>query len=120
MGESVHVCGYVRCGRSFSTPVRLTDFSHQPSSETYFACPYCFSKVDEHEHPESKLFHGVGYEVSSRDDAESLKRGEPLNTSKAETTVNCPHKLGYLKKRSKDQAIPDSCLTCPNILQCMV
>ncbi len=33
---------------------------------------------------------------------------------------SCPHHVGYLKNRSKDQAVPDSCLTCPKILQCMV
>jgi len=118
LGESLHVCGYVRCGRAFATPVRLTDFSHRPRMETYFACPYCFSKLDEAE--ANGLLHSGGYEIPVRDDAKSLKRGEDKKPSGAEPVVNCSHGLGYLKTRSKGEAFPDSCLTCPRILQCMV
>ena len=126
MGESMHVCGYVRCGRAFATPVRLTDFSHNPMSETYFACPYCFSKLNEAEaadmngfNDEIQLSHSGGYEIPVRGGAKSLKRGESEKSSGVETAVNCPHSLGYLKTRTKDEAFPDSCLTCPRILQCM-
>jgi hypothetical protein len=28
--------------------------------------------------------------------------------------------VGYLRTRSKDQGVPDECLTCPKILQCMI
>ncbi len=116
----MHVCGYVRCGRSFTTPVRLTDFSKKKRSETYFACPYCFSKLNESEETEMNLLHSGGYSVSVRDSARSLVRGESKESSAAESAVHCPHSLGYLKTRSKDQTIPDGCLTCPRILQCMV
>jgi len=122
------VCGYVRCGRAFSTPLRLTDFSHRPRLETYFACPYCFSKVNEVEAAEMngfnddmRLLHSGGYEVSVADGVKkSLRSGEHQKSREVETAVNCPHSLGYLKTRSKDDAFPDGCLTCPRILQCMV
>ena len=127
MGESMHVCGYVRCGRAFATPVRLTDFSHNPRLETYFACPYCFSKLNEAEatdingfNDEMKLPHSGGYEIPVRGEAKSSRREETEMSSRVETAVKCPHNLGYLKTRSKDEAIPDDCLTCPRILQCMV
>jgi len=127
LGESMHVCSYVRCGRAFATPVRLTDLSHRPRLETYFACPYCFSKLSQIEaaetngfNDEMKLLHGGGFEMPMREGAKSLKRGDSKKSSEAETAVKCPHSLGYLKARSKDEAFPDSCLTCPRILQCMV
>lgn len=121
MGESMHVCGYERCGRAFASPVRLTDLSHRPHLETYFACPYCFSKVNESEMAEMDgLLHSGGYEIPAPDSVKGLKRGDNKRSSGAETTVNCPHSLGYLKTRSKGEAFPDSCLTCPRILQCMV
>lgn len=31
----------------------------------------------------------------------------------------CPYHLGYLKKRPKDAIIPDECLGCPRILECL-
>lgn len=128
MGESMHVCGYVRCGRAFAAPVRLTDFSNKPRLETYFACPYCFSKVNEAEgegadvnefNDELKLLHSEGFEVPDRMSPKSLKHGEHKKSSGSEAAVNCPHSLGYLKTRSKDEAFPDSCLTCPQIFKCM-
>lgn len=33
--------------------------------------------------------------------------------------AGCPHFVGYLKTRPKDSPIPDECLTCSRILQCM-
>jgi hypothetical protein len=117
MGENLHICVYERCGKSFDAPVRLTDLSHKPRSETYDACPYCFSKMDESEHDHSheiKLMKDDGHETPTS----SKSKNQAIE--KEDVTVVCPHHLGYLKKRSKDESVPDSCLTCPRILQCMV
>ena len=121
MGESLHMCVYERCGKSFTAPVRLTDLSHKPRSETYYACPYCFSKMDDSEHDishELKLRKADGYEAEIGDSPK--KQTTPKDNEKQDTTIECPHHVGYLKKRSKDESVPDSCLTCPKILQCMV
>lgn len=121
MGESLHVCGYVRCGRAFGTPVRLTDLSRRPRLETYYACPYCFSKLNEADlegiDDEMKHLHGGGFEIPAGGVKKSLKGGAQ---KEPDTAVSCPHHLGYLKTRSKDETFPDGCLTCPKILQCMV
>jgi len=115
------MCVYERCGKSFTAPVRLTDLSHKPRSETYYACPYCFSKMDESEHDishELKLARADGYETVTSDN--SRRHITQKENEKQEIAVECPHHVGYLKKRSKDESVPDSCLTCPKILQCMV
>jgi DNA-directed RNA polymerase subunit RPC12/RpoP len=116
LGENLHVCVYERCGRSFTAPVRLTDLSHKPHSETYYACPYCFSKMDELEHNLShdlKLMETEGNETT-------ISNNPKKHATPEDITFQCPHHVGYLKKRSKDESVPDSCLTCPKILQCMV
>jgi len=97
----------VRCGRVFSTPVRLTDLSRKPVEETYYACPFCLSRLDveevtepsEHPHDEKGIEEKVEVEA---------------------TAPNCSHEFGYLWSRPKDSAIPDECLICPRILRCMV
>jgi len=118
--EGLHVCGYARCGRAFDTPVRLTDFSRRPRLETYYACPYCFSKLNESEidgiNHEMKHLQGGGYEIATEGARKSMKGGARKELDKA---VDCPHHLGYLKSRSKDEVFPDSCLTCSRILQCI-
>jgi len=96
----------LHCGRAVSAPVRLTDLSRKPFEETYYACPFCFSRLDVEDVAEH-LEHSHGREK---------KGGRKI----AVAVSNCLHEFGYLRSRPKDSAIPDECLTCPRILQCMV
>jgi hypothetical protein len=32
----------------------------------------------------------------------------------------CPHHFGYLSERSKKEKIPEECMLCENIVQCML
>jgi hypothetical protein len=41
-------------------------------------------------------------------------------TKNKEDNVQCKHFLGYLKTRPKDMSVPDECLTCDKMIQCMV
>ena len=34
-------------------------------------------------------------------------------------SAKCPHGFGYLKNRDKDTSIPDECLSCPRMLECL-
>ncbi len=123
MGEGLRVCGYERCGKSFAAPVRLTDLSHKPKSETYYACPYCFSKMQESDIDDSaglKLMKSGGYEIVARSSGKGVKAGAIKDAEQDAPVASCPHHVGYLKTRSKNEGVPDSCLTCPRILQCMV
>jgi DNA-directed RNA polymerase subunit RPC12/RpoP len=113
LGESLHVCNYTGCGRAFDNPVLLTDLSRKPNSDTYYACPYCFSRVNEAD-------YSGHYEVEAAGDMKNLKsetQKEPIATA---NDMQCPHYMGYLKTRPKNEPVRDCCLTCPQILQCMV
>jgi hypothetical protein len=35
-------------------------------------------------------------------------------------TAGCKHYFGYLSKRSKSDGLPEECIVCPNIVQCML
>jgi thymidine phosphorylase len=35
-----------------------------------------------------------------------------------ESSANCTHHLGYLKKLPKDASIPDECFTCSEYIKC--
>jgi len=75
--------------------------------------------MDESEHNmihELKLARNDGYETEGKSKKPTMDKGD----EKEDIAVTCPHHVGYLKKRSKDESVPDSCLTCPKILQCMV
>lgn len=40
--------------------------------------------------------------------------------SSAYSTSLCPHHFGYLRQRPRDQEMPEECLACENIVDCML
>lgn len=34
------------CEKEFEKPIVVTNFSYTPSKETYYACPYCLTKIN--------------------------------------------------------------------------
>jgi len=95
------------CGRMFGNPIQLTNLSAIPM-QTYNACPFCFSKL--------KLDN---FEVLASGDAGNTHEETQKNTE-SPAQSECPHYLGYLKKRPKNTPIPDSCLVCQKMIQCIL
>lgn len=69
---------------------------------------------------ELKPMKGGGYEIPVKAPDKGVKTGAHIDAGKDSPVASCPHHVGYLKTRSKNEAVPDDCLTCPKILQCMV
>jgi DNA-directed RNA polymerase subunit RPC12/RpoP len=100
-------CG--TCGEEFKAPL-LAMFSSGTLMEEYYACPKCLSKVD-------------NYKPNQVEVEESEEEETPLNMKveeKTEDTVVCMHHLGYLKQRSKNTPVPEACLTCSKMIDCML
>ncbi len=116
-----HVCPRDRCGKVFSEPLKLTNLSHRPRVETYYACPFCFSRIEIDEVLASTESAEVKPKAEPEVAASPLKerRNEKITDETNTTASECPHQFGYLKSRSKGEAIPDRCFTCEKILQCM-
>jgi DNA-directed RNA polymerase subunit RPC12/RpoP len=95
-------CPYKGCGKAFEKPTVLTDSTVVPR-ETYYACPYCQSKLD----------------VMIEDlKITSIK---PTEYPKVlDSPAKCARYVGFLNTIPKDGAIPDECLICPKVLQCTV
>ncbi len=95
-------CPYDGCGKSFEKPSILTDSSTMPR-ETYYACPYCQSKLDIL--VEDLKIVGV----------------KPTEYPKVfESPAKCSRHFGFLNTSSNNLPIPDECLLCPKVLQCSV
>jgi hypothetical protein len=126
--ESVIViCPNPKCGREIEEPIPLTNLSVTPS-EQYDACPYCFTKLvpqtlaepEEVTPSEDEVLESV--EVTN---SEVLEKVENLILSSSETKekeagTGCPREFGYLANRPKDAAIPQECLLCPKMVDCML
>lgn len=109
--EQASVCSCDKCGKRFSQPVELT-IRTKGSLETYQACPHCFSRVSVSDNlkktPSEATLDALANAV--KETAKDIEKNKQ---------AGCPNFLGYLKKRSKDSSIPDECLTCASIMQCM-
>jgi hypothetical protein len=61
----------------------------------------------------------VRSQKSERDEnAGSLEEPKRLE-AKPEENVSCQHFLGYLKRRPKDTPVPEDCLMCEKMIECM-
>jgi len=99
------------CKGTFQKPLSAT-LSSRGYIQKYSACPHCLSKVTimkQHESEEKKET------AISLEDTKKV-----VITKNKEDNVQCKHFLGYLKTRPKDMSVPDECLTCDKMIQCMV
>jgi hypothetical protein len=113
-GEHVHYgqdgedCKCQECGKEFETPLLAQISSHGYVQQTYYACPRCLTRV-----PESRKQKTERSETTA-----SFK--EMRSPTKPEESVSCQHFFGYLKQRPKDTSIPEDCLVCDKMIECMV
>ena len=92
------------CGEEFETPL-FAVVSSGYLKEEYYACPRCLSRV-----------RGVDRQKNVEADDQS---GEVEVEDKMEEAVVCAHHLGYLKRRPKNTPIPEECLTCTKMIDCI-
>ncbi len=103
------------CGRTYEDPIHLTNLSGS-TSQNYDACPFCFSKVEE----ESPVLRKIDDLRKSLTEDSIKYPEEPTKKPEASEQDECPHHFGYLKKRPKNAPIPESCLTCKKMIQCLL
>jgi len=96
------------CGEEFRKPI-LATVSSNVTVDKYFACPRCLTKVSSVK--------------SEKDEEEKEIRPSTKEVKKAlaklEEGTTCNHFLGYLKKRQKNTPIPEECLTCNKMIECL-
>jgi hypothetical protein len=109
LGENQTLFRCNECKGTYQKPILATN-SSLGHVQMYYACPRCLTKVTEVRDRKSK--EGRETSISTKD----VKKV----AVKDEGGVKCEHFLGYLKKRPKDTAIPDKCLTCDKMIECLV
>jgi DNA-directed RNA polymerase subunit RPC12/RpoP len=99
-------CG--ECGEEFEKPL-VAKLSSLGNVRTYYACPRCLTQVQE-----------VKTRREERSEESSLEKEPKRIEVKSEEKANCQHFLGYLKRRPKNTSVPEDCLTCEKMVECMV
>jgi hypothetical protein len=94
-------CPYKGCEKTFEKPTLLTDQSKIPR-ESYYACPFCMSKID-------IVTHGI-----------NVVDVKPVDypATVFESPAKCAHFSGLFSQVGLSGPLPDECLVCPKILQC--
>jgi hypothetical protein len=98
-----------KCGENFTKPI-LAKVSSGDNLQVYYACPRCLAKVGD-----AKTQKG-----EESKDIVALKKEDDKTFEKFESKAECEHFLGYLKKRPKNTPIPDECLICDKMIECIV
>jgi DNA-directed RNA polymerase subunit RPC12/RpoP len=98
------------CGEEFEEPL-FAVVSSGYLLEEYYACPRCLSKVGVVERNKT---------VEVDETEEEKKKFQEIEVEdKMEEAATCAHYLGYLKQRPKNTPIPEECLTCAKMIECM-
>ena len=103
----------------FANPIIVQDLSSGNES-SYSACPYCLTEIVIEK--TSKVKEKKSIQKKKRVEIKDVE-AQPAKIRPAEPALEehkCPHHFGYLSQRSKKEKIPDGCMTCPKIVQCML
>ena len=142
-------CANPKCGKEIEESIILNVLSVNPPIQ-YEACPYCFTKLEKEKvietpkKPEPRMedvkesgsgrFGRVRSLIPSRNKTEEIEeiqkksqdkksdKNEKKNekSSSNDKKSGCPEHFGYLANRPSDVAIPQNCLTCPKMVDCML
>jgi hypothetical protein len=89
------------------------------NAQVFDACPYCLTEIvigatslvtEDEQKPEIKTI-----EIQEPD--KPMMKEKPVQST---ATPHCSHQLGYLSKRSPKEKIPEECMMCNSIVQCML
>jgi hypothetical protein len=87
------------------------------SPEPYLACPHCLTEINAQE-GSSNAETNLGLEAettrTARDGLEEEKVALPP------TKTLCSHHFGFLSERSSKEKIPEECMACAEIVNCML
>jgi hypothetical protein len=96
-----------KCGKALQKPV-LARVLTGVGVQTYPACPHCMTRIR-------------GVEALKEEDRrpEVLRKGSSELGSRQVSDSACGHFFGYLNKRQKGTPIPDPCLVCTKMVECL-
>jgi hypothetical protein len=75
---------------------------------SYSACPYCLTKIETEE-------------PSRVEEKKETKPEQPrLVQQTSSETPKCPQDFGYLSRRPRGTEIPEECMICEKIMECIL
>jgi hypothetical protein len=105
------ICPNVSCRKIFAKPLKAS-ILQQGSVKSYDACPFCLTEISSN----SAL---VTLSVPVKEKS-SQQDNISTQVEAAGKSLQCKNHFGYLSERTIKGQIPDECLTCRDIVSCML
>ncbi len=105
-------CQNSSCKKNFEVPLKTLNLQAAPT-EIYNACPYCLTKINGSEKP-------VEIDLENPQPKETQIKTKESHDKNGENPIKCHFHQGYLSERGPKESIPDECLVCKDILDCML
>jgi len=115
MNSQSFTCSNPECGRVFANPIIVQDLTSKTES-SYSACPYCLTEIVIETNSEVKEEKQTLKKKRAKAQPPKLKPAEKSSVK----DNKCPYHFGYLSQRSRKEEIPEECMTCEKIVQCML
>jgi DNA-directed RNA polymerase subunit RPC12/RpoP len=113
-------CSNPSCGKVFVNPVKVKNLALK-EAEPYYACPYCLTETVLEERTSAAIKKKQKKEIKQIEIKESVVLPiEEKSGQKNPKAQECTHHFGYLSKRSSNDEIPEECMICENLVQCML
>ena len=90
----------------------MSDTSTKPV-ERYYACPHCFIKLD-------AIFGEYLKQKGKKSKEEPPVKSPDKPPDKEKGFSKCAGYLGYLASLPENGSIPQECLICPKVLDCVM
>lgn len=118
MKNQSHVCPNPMCGKTFTKPLKVENLS-SGTPTVYEACPYCLTEIVMEETVSSVEQKPITMEEEKTVKLE-LKQITGVQQQSSTETLECKHHFGYLSERGSRNNLPEECMLCPKIVQCML
>lgn len=107
-----YTCTNPSCKRIFTNPIKVENISLK--NKIYEACPYCLTEIT--------IEKGVSVSEKQKpaDEKETEMLVEAKTVQSTVETEECKHYFGYLSERTTKEGLPEECLLCGKIVQCML
>ena len=114
-----YICPNPLCGKTFINPIKARNMCSK-NAEVYEACPFCLTEIVlDKPSPMTEDDEDSDIEESREEQLVTYHQEKPLSEPSTKASV-CPHHLGYLSQRASKANIPEGCMVCENIVQCML
>jgi hypothetical protein len=110
-----YICPNPSCGKPFAKPLKAINMALD-NPEPYLACPHCLTEITT---PENSSSPRTKPNLDTEPTHEETSAAEE-RTTQAPMKTRCTQHFGYLSERSNKEKIPEECITCTDIVKCML